>query len=556
MASNSAILRVQVLVDAAKAAAGMDKAAGLGASLEKGLRRAALPAAAVVAGVAAIGRQAGEAASDVEQAMGGIDAVFGASAGQVKAWSDQAAASAGLAKSEYGDLATLIGSQLKNAGTPMDQLAGKTNELIKLGADLSATYGGTTADAVSALSSALKGEMDPLERYGTSLNQAAIQAQMAADGTDKLTGEAGKAAKANATLALITKQTADAHGKFASEADTAAGQQARATAAYENAQASLGKALLPAMTAAAGAAASLAGWLGDNADVVGPLVAVVAGLAAAILAANVVMSAWSTVVKVATAVQWLWNAALDANPIGLVVLAVAALVAAVVLLWRKSQRFRAFVLGMWDAIKAAALAVARAISGAWSRLWGALKTAAGSVRDFFARVWTAIKNGAGAAVDWIRARWAAARDWLAGVADRIKAAFGRVWDAIKRDGRRALDLLLAPARLLEDAFDAVVSAVRSVVDWISKIHFPSPPKWLSKLPGVGSLAAATPGPAALAGVGLTSSGAAAGGGVTINLYGVLDGPDAARKVRAVLRDDDRRRAGIRTSGSRAVVVTP
>lgn len=51
---------------------------------------------------------------------------------------------------------------------------------------------------------------------------------------------------------------------------------------------------------------------------------------------------------IATAAQWLWNAAMTANPIGLVIIAVAALAFAVVKYW---EPIKAFTLGMWDGLK-------------------------------------------------------------------------------------------------------------------------------------------------------------------------------------------------------------
>ena len=77
------------------------------------------------------------------------------------AWSKNAAKSVGLSQNEYNEFATLVGSQLQNFGMSAEQSASKTNELIGLGADLSSMFGGTTADAVQALSSALKAKWTP-----------------------------------------------------------------------------------------------------------------------------------------------------------------------------------------------------------------------------------------------------------------------------------------------------------------------------------------------------------------------------------------------------------
>ncbi|XSS46005.1 hypothetical protein ACQBAU_16340 [Propionibacteriaceae bacterium Y2011] len=123
-----------------------------------------------------------------------------------------------MTKNEFNELGAVIGAQLKNGGTAMDELGPKTNDLITLGADLSSMFGGTTREAVEALSSALKGERDPIERYGVSLNQAKIDAEAAALGFKKVGGQLSTEAQQAATVSLIMKQTADAQGNFNKEA--------------------------------------------------------------------------------------------------------------------------------------------------------------------------------------------------------------------------------------------------------------------------------------------------------------------------------------------------
>jgi len=184
-------------------------------------------------------------ASEFEQSIGAVDAVFKDSAGQMHEWARTAAETVGLSKNSYSQLSTVIAAQLKNLGVPMDEIAGKTNELVSLGADLSAQFGGSTSEAVSALSSLLRGERDPIERYGVSLKQADIDARKAAMGLDELTGEADKQATIQATLGLLYEQTADAQGTFARESDTLAGKQQRLNAQWEDARTTLGEAFMP-----------------------------------------------------------------------------------------------------------------------------------------------------------------------------------------------------------------------------------------------------------------------------------------------------------------------
>lgn len=237
-------------VNAPMASAGKDGGSKAGGAFAGAFKSLVAPALAF-ASVAAIGgfvTGAISAAGDLEQSVGAIETVFKGSSGQMLQWSASAASSVGLTKNEFNELGTLIGSQLKNGGTAMDELAPKTQSLIGLGADMASMFGGSTSEAVSALSSALKGERDPIEKYGVSLTQAAIDAKAAELGFSKVGGVLSQEANQAATLALIMEQTGDAHGNFAKEANTMAGQQQRLVAGWGNLKTSIGSAFLPVLT--------------------------------------------------------------------------------------------------------------------------------------------------------------------------------------------------------------------------------------------------------------------------------------------------------------------
>lgn len=59
----------------------------------------------------------------------------------------------------------------------------------------------------------------------------------------------------------------------------------------------------------------------------------------------------SGVTGVATAAQWAWNAAMTANPIGLIIVGIAALVGVVALCWNKFEGFRRVVFQGWEMLK-------------------------------------------------------------------------------------------------------------------------------------------------------------------------------------------------------------
>ena len=359
MASKTAILSVRVVSDVKNATQGLDDVADKATRLEDGLKRAAAPAGIAVAALAGIGKAATDSASELQQSAGAVESVFGGHAAAVQDAARTAASSVGLAASEYQNMSAVLGAQLKNMGTPMEDLAGSTQNLIGLGSDLAATFGGTTADAVSAISALLRGERDPIERYGVSIKQSDINARLAAEGKDKLEGAAKTQAEAQAALALLTEQTASAQGQFARETDTMAGSQQIAAAQFENAKAALGEKLLPVVTAFMEAMSGAAQWVAQNSDALLILGGVVGTIAGVILAANAAMGVWTavqTTARVATAawtgVQAAFNAVMALNPITLVVIAIGALVAAVVVAYNKSEAFRNVVSKLWDALKA------------------------------------------------------------------------------------------------------------------------------------------------------------------------------------------------------------
>lgn len=239
--------------------AGDDSAKGFGKNFKAGFA-GALGGLGAYFGIQEVfdwGKGAVSGAADLEQSIGGVQTVFKDSAGQMLAWSEAADQSLGLTENEYNEFAARLGASMKNAGTPMDELGGKTNELIAMGADLASLYGGTTAEAVDALGSALRGEMDPIERYGISLNAAALDAEGLALGMEKTGSSWSTQEKQLLSLSLLQKQSADATGNFAREQDTASNVAQRLTAKLKDTAAELGGRLTPYLT-------DLGSWILDK----------------------------------------------------------------------------------------------------------------------------------------------------------------------------------------------------------------------------------------------------------------------------------------------------
>lgn len=240
--AKSGTLRVRIIGDAApfqKTLSGLSSTIG-------GFAKAAARAGAVAsAAMAAFGVSAVNAASNLEQSIGAVESVFGSAANKIFEFGDTAADQLGLSRREVNETAAVLGASLQSMGFSADETAEQVINLQGRAADMAATFGGSTREALEAIASLMRGERDPIERYGVAIKQADINARLAADGLEDLEGEAAKQAEAQAALSLLFDQTANSAGQFGREADTLAGKQARLTAKFENLRAEIGEKLLP-----------------------------------------------------------------------------------------------------------------------------------------------------------------------------------------------------------------------------------------------------------------------------------------------------------------------
>ena len=506
MVDRTATLAVKFTADTSDAARGFDNVSTKAGGFESGLNKAATAAAAGGLALVAFGKQAFDAASSAEQAAGAVDAAFGDSAGAIHKFAQDSADDVGLASGEYENLAAVFGAQLKNMGVAAEDLAPTTNDLIGLGSDLAAQFGGSTSDAVAALSSLLRGETDPIEKYGVSIKQADIEAQKAAMGLGDLEGEADKAATTQATLALLTEQTASATGAFARESDTAAGAQQRSNAKIKDATAAIGQALLPAISAVSEILSKMAGFVQDNAGAFQKLGFVLAGIATTILAVKAATIAWNAaqaLAKVATmawqAAQWLLNAAMTANPIGLIAAGVTALIAGIVLLVKNWDKVTAALKATWNWVKAnwdkllvlltgpfglavAAIiknrdkivAVLKKVLEVAKRVFRAVKDVAVTVfraiRDVAKTVFGAIGDIVKRARETVAVAFRAIRDVARTVFRAVRDVVRTVVSAMTGAFRAARDAVNTALRAVRDVarsvFDAIRDKVRTVLDWI------------------------------------------------------------------------------------------
>ena len=440
----------------------------------------------IAGGIGALGKNVADYASEAEQSYGAVESIFAGHADQIVAKSQEAAQQVGLSGREYRELASTTGAMLKNMGMPMDEVSGKTQDLVALGADLAATFGGPTKDAVDAIGSLLRGEADPIERYGVSIKKADVNARLAAKGLGDLEGEALKQAEAQELLAMLTEQTADAQGQFARETDTAAHKQQVATAAIDDAREKIGTLLLPIMAEAMEKAAQVAQVVAEHPRLFTAVAAAIGGLAGSV----VVIAQVTKAVEGLSAAFKILGPALT-GPWAPLIAAITAVVAALTWFFTQTEtgqrlwaQFTEFLQGAFQSASDAIVAAVTWLIVKWNeaqQVWevasAAMRAAADWLRDKFHEVITsivlkfiewqnnvnqvisAIKGYFQGFADKVRSTSSQAVDEVRRIPERIKSAFSGAGSWLVDSGRRMIQGLI-------DGIKSMAGRVGDAVRWV------------------------------------------------------------------------------------------
>ena len=207
----------------------------------------ALAAAAAAAGAMAIkiGVDAVKAASNLAETQSKVGVIFGESADAINKFAATAATKLGQSKQQAMDAAATFATFGKSANLAGDDLVKFATDLTSLSADLASFYNTSPEEAITAIGAALRGESEPIRKYGVLLNDATLKQEALNLGIYNGTGALTSQQKVLAAQQAILKQTADAQGDFERTSSGLANQQRILNAQFENIKTTIGTAFLP-----------------------------------------------------------------------------------------------------------------------------------------------------------------------------------------------------------------------------------------------------------------------------------------------------------------------
>ena len=432
-----------------------------------------------------------KAFAEYEQMIGGVETLFKSSASTVEAYANNAYQTAGLSANQYMSTVTSFSASL------LQGLGGDTKKAAEIGnmavADMSdnANKMGSSMESIqNAYQGFARGEFVMLTNL--KLGYGGTQAEMAKlINSTKIMGEGFVATADNVkdipfdkmVLAINEVQTRmGITGTTAKEASgTISGSFAATKAAWENVltafgsgnkemvQSSmdgLGESAKNLITNISAIVPNIIQGVADAVVKLGPVAVAISAIALAIgavstaflvyttiqKAAIIVQGIWNAILAVGTALQWLLNIALSANPIALVILAIIALIAIFVLLWVNVEGFRNFFINAWKIICDVAI-------NSWKFIQDVFSGVGKWFIDVFSSAWTGIKN-----------IFSAVGGFFSGVWNTITGIFGSIGTTIGNAiGGAFKGVVNSVLGFVEGFINAPIRAINTLIDAINAI---------------------------------------------------------------------------------------
>lgn len=165
---------------------------------------------------------------------------------------------------------------------------------------------------------------------------------------------------------------------------------------------------------------------------IGPVLVVIGKIVSAVGTVMTIIPKVSSAIGVVKGAMAALNATMLANPIVLIIAAIAALVAAFIYLWNTNEGFRQFWIDLWEGIKQAVITAWEAIKSFFTTVWetikGIFETAVNGISTFLSNAWTAITTTVQTVFNAIKTTIS---NILNGIKNTVSNVFNGIWNFIK-----------------------------------------------------------------------------------------------------------------------------
>lgn len=188
-----------------------------------------------------LGKSSVESYGELEQNLGGADAVFGQYSESIKKTAEDAYKTMGTSQSEYLATANKMGALFRGSGVEQQKSLELTEKAMQRATDMASVMGIETSAALEAVTGAAKGNYTMMDNLGVAMNATTLKAYALSKGLDVTWDSASNAQKAEIAMQYFFENTEQYAGNFEREArETVSGSIGLLTASIESLMAGLG----------------------------------------------------------------------------------------------------------------------------------------------------------------------------------------------------------------------------------------------------------------------------------------------------------------------------
>ena len=213
-----------------------------------------------------IGKQALQAASDLEEVQNVVDVTFGDGASKIETWSKAAGTQFGLTETQAKKFASTLGAMMKSAGMSGNEIVDMSTNLAGLAADMASFYNLDFETAFQKIRSGISGETEPLKQLGINMSVANLNAYALQQGLTKTFEQMSQGEQTMLRYQYMMAATADAQGDFSRTSTGYANSLRTLETNIESVKTKLGEVLIPKITEAVTWVNSLLTNLQSNGD--------------------------------------------------------------------------------------------------------------------------------------------------------------------------------------------------------------------------------------------------------------------------------------------------